>query len=138
MSGGTIIHSSQISVNSGFGEVIDTSEFWFLPPYAMYNKLSDATLLISESAPTSPRPPTSEAVPISMHTSPTTSSAGGMAGGRLTSDPMDYIIPVLSSSAPELEGMWTEVKRKVREKPRTPKKEVCSILVLHYSPQCVV
>jgi la-related protein 1 len=29
----------------------------------------------------------------------------------------------LSSSAPELEGVWTEVKRKTREKPRTPKKD---------------
>ncbi len=30
-------------------------------------------------------------------------------------------MPVLSSSAPELEGMWQEVKRKQREpKPKTP------------------
>ena len=36
-----------------------------------------------------------------------------------------YSTPVLSSSAPELEGNWQEVKKRVKE--RTPKKQqVCS------------
>ncbi|ELU11018.1 hypothetical protein CAPTEDRAFT_214251, partial [Capitella teleta] len=46
------------------------------------------------------------------------------AASKPAVDPLDFSIPVLSSSAPELEGLWTEVKRKTRaEKPRTPKKD---------------
>ena len=42
--------------------------------------------------------------------------------GRNQLDLAKYSMPVLSSSAPELEGVWQEVKRRQREKDRAKQK----------------
>ena len=72
--------------------------------------------VVSESAPTSPRPPKMSE-----------SSDPGVVSEQVTSKASYthlYTLPVLSSSAPELEGIWTEVKRRMRTTPRS-KEEVC-------------
>ena len=73
-----------------------------------------------ESAPTSPRVP-GEA-----------GDAPAPAVSPLVSAAAKYSVPVLSSSAPELEGNWTEVKRRMKEK--QAKAEVKIAEVCHYVP----
>jgi len=60
----------------------------------------------AESAPTSPQPPE-----ISENREGEVQHSRRSCGSCVTSS---YPLPVLSASAPELEGMWTEVKRRVR------------------------
>ena len=68
------------------------------------------SLTFPESAPTSPRPPTQTTDDLSV--SATISVPGSDSKDLALSR---YNMPVLSSSAPELEGNWTEVKRRAKK-----------------------
>jgi len=72
----------------------------------------------TESAPTSPA---NRGIDIMSRQDSKTNDQGGSGSLRLTTD---YpVLPVLSSSAPEREGIWLQVKRKSVERPKivTPK-----------------
>ena len=70
------------------------------------------TAFASESAPTSPHPNLSNEA---HHGNKENDSEPGRK--QTSSDYTHYIMPVLSSSAPEREGVWFEVKRKSLERP---------------------
>ncbi|KAK2165216.1 hypothetical protein LSH36_53g03020 [Paralvinella palmiformis] len=75
-------------------------------PEFVPGKAYQLTTSTTESAPTSPQPPE-----ISENREGEVQHSRRSCGSCVTSS---YPLPVLSASAPELEGMWTEVKRRVR------------------------
>ena len=76
------------------------------------------TLISVESAPTSP------------NDAPKGGAPSGVGKSSSLAVAIPYPMPVLSSSAPELEGMWTEVKRRQRElRPPKPKQSEVKILI---------
>ena len=48
-------------------------------------------------------------------------------------DEFDYILPVLSSSAPKPEGDWCEVKRRSLERPKVQRPQRDEVAILFFS-----